>query len=228
MSEEDKFYKFKDLKERARTNAFAHREAMNNSRRKESLWYVITIATSLLSILFITLSYINKAMEEVSFICLILSIILAFVSLFATIFSNHMRYGIISEQHKFLQHSHISIAQRARSVKNLELNEEELTSLYVELQRAFEDIKVRGIEPQDKHFRKAHKIDKGRKEDISPSNKNNHFETKRKTQGIIKSLVSKILKLDNKFTSKEKQESSEVSSEVQSCGDVVSTLTPSA
>ncbi|MDR0681146.1 MAG: hypothetical protein LBG15_04750 [Dysgonamonadaceae bacterium] len=169
MSDADEIKKLQELIGkvwmRARINAFAHREAMNNSRFRESLWYVITISTSLLSMLFMTLSYINNNQSTVSLFFLLLSIIFAFCSLFATIFSNHMRYSITFEEHKFTQNSYMLLAQRTRVAKNPTISKEKLNELYNDLERDFSDIKARGIEPQDKHFKIANKIFQERKDD---------------------------------------------------------------
>jgi len=48
----------------ARINALAHREAMNEARRRDSWFYFFVIITSLSSILFLTLSYITKDSSE--------------------------------------------------------------------------------------------------------------------------------------------------------------------
>jgi len=159
-----------ELWERARINAFAHREAMNKSRKRESIWYIITISSSLLSILFMNLSYINNLnnSDNLPFVFLILSVIFAFVSLFATIFSNHMRYGITSEQHKFILNSYMHIAQRTRLAKKPNISTEKLLGFYDDLERDFADIKARGIEPQDKQFEKAEKIHEKRKQEKAP------------------------------------------------------------
>ena len=149
---------------RARINAFAHREVMNESRKKESGWYITTILSSLVSMLGITLTYITK--DSLSLFFTIISIIFAFVSLFATILSNHKRYGIISEQHEFILNSYMHIAQRTRLAKDPTISTEDLKALYEDLEKDFADIKSRGIEPQDKHFIKAHEIEREREENI--------------------------------------------------------------
>jgi ABC-type multidrug transport system fused ATPase/permease subunit len=201
MNEKDRF---DDLKERARSNAFAHREAMNENSLKDKIFFVIAISFSLISIFAIILSYINQNTlsepDAEKFYTLLssldyalISIVATFISLITTIYSNHRRYGIIAEQHKFLQHSHIHIAQRSRAAKNLNLEPDDLSSLYTELQRGFEDIKVRGIEPQHEHFKKANKIEEYRK------------NSKREKAGIVKyfhEFISKIWKPNNKFETK--------------------------
>jgi hypothetical protein len=176
-----------ELWSRARINAFAHREATNKYSRKDSIWFLLTILFSLISILSIILSYITQNGEikstifEIGFIknlksldYALISIFATFVSLTTTIYSNHKRYSSISEQHKFIQNSYIHIAQRTRAAKNPTIRMEKLNALYDDLERDFADIKARGIEPQDEHFEKAHKIEKKRKKGKAPLS----FDTK--------------------------------------------------
>ena len=173
--------KYKELKEelipkfwkRARVNALAHRIVMNRTHLFDSLCYLGTIITSLLSIFCIILAYIAidinssnpppaimkilQAVFQISALDYTLcSIIFAFISLTITIFNNHMQYGIVSEQHKFTHNSYVHLALMAREAKHPDIDENKLIALYDLLEKTFVTVKVRGIEPQDKHFDEAH------------------------------------------------------------------------
>ena len=165
-----------ELWNRARINAFAHREATNEYRRKDSIWFLATILFSLCSIFAIILSYITRnsieSPDSGKFYTLfssldyaLFSIFATFISLITTIYSNHRRYSFISEQHRFIQNSYIHIAQKTRIAKSPTIDNTKLTELYNDLERDFADMKSRGIEPQDKHFNNAHKIVRDRKKD---------------------------------------------------------------
>lgn len=175
---------------RARINALAHRAAMNHYVKYDTISYLSSIITSLLSIFSIILSYIlqislktadsntsdlektisnifikiNGKSNILSFSSLtaldwtLLSIIFAFISLLITIISNYLRFSIKSEEHKQTQNSYIYIAQRTRESKKPTITKQELESLYEDLERDFAILKVRGIEPQDKHFNIANKL----------------------------------------------------------------------
>ena len=150
---------------RARINSLAHKESMYYFGRRDTVWYIISISTSLLSILFIICGYIYKA-DNVLYT--ILSILFAFFSFFSTVFSNHKRYGFITEEHKYLMNSYLYISQRSREAKLNTKTKEELEILLDDLQRDFSLLKVRGLEPSDEHFDKAHKIvNKVKKDPIS-------------------------------------------------------------
>lgn len=161
-------YEIGKLWKRARINAFAHRNANEEYRKKDSSFYKWTIITSLASILFIILSYIAQIEPfgfyvynlEVfsSLIFSLLSIITAFFSLLFTIFSNHNRYGVKCEEHKQTQNSYIYIAQRTRESKKPNITKLELEALYDDLERDFAILKVRGIEPRNEHFEVANAL----------------------------------------------------------------------
>lgn len=147
---------------RARINSFAHRNANEEYYRKDSKLYRYTILTSLFSIFFIILSNIKdfEKYEILNFISLqtllsLISIFFGFWSLIYTIFSNHFRYGILSEEHKNTQNSYLYIAQRTRLSKKTFITDIELLNIYEDLERDFSLVKVRGNEPTDEQFDKA-------------------------------------------------------------------------
>ena len=135
---------------------------------KDSNYYKHSIISSLGSILFIILGYISQDCTFLNISFTILSIFSAFYSLFYTIFGNHKRYGFITEEHKYLMNSYQYISQRSREAKLNTKTKEELEILLDDLQRDFSLLKVRGLEPSDEHFDKAHKIvNKVKKDPIS-------------------------------------------------------------
>jgi len=165
-----------ELWSRARINAFAHRMATNENSWWDFGLFFATVLFSLIGIFSIIISYITrndlimfKFLDSYSALdYAFISIAATFFSLMATIFSNHKRYGAIAEQHRFIQNSYIHIAQRTRPAKNPTISKEELTELHNDLERDFAMTKARGIEPQDKHFKKAEKIEKNRRKNRAP------------------------------------------------------------
>lgn len=165
------------LWQRARINAFAHKIALEEAEKNESRNYKFVIIFSLLSILFIILSsYANQISKSfiLSF-CIfnhiktldynLLSILCAFISLAYTIISNHKRFGIVAEEHRFLQNSYQHIAQRAREAYFPTKNIGDLEALIDDLERDFSLLKARGREPSDSDFEKGLELFKKIKKD---------------------------------------------------------------
>lgn len=168
---------------RARINAFAHKEAMLEYSREETNFFRKTILTSLGSILSIIVVYIistsksesiNLYYFEINNSYLIvfftfISIILTVWSLYLGIMSNHNRFGIRAEEHKYLLNSYQHIAQRAREVKWPDKPDDEIVELLKDLERDFALLKARGSEPLDKHYDMAHNVFRKVKKDKDTS-----------------------------------------------------------
>ena len=160
---------------RARMNAFAHKEAMLDYSAKETVLFRKTIQASLGSILAIIIVYIFTTLKTekpdsisicsftipTSFFIISFtfsSIVLTILSLFWGVISNHNRFGIRAEEHKYLLNSYQHIAQRAREVKWPHKPENEIIELLKDLERDFALLKARGSEPLDKHYDTAKEV----------------------------------------------------------------------
>ena len=160
---------------RARINAFAHKEAMQDYSKGETRNFQWIIITSLLSILFIIIMYVKTTMDghpskstdgtipvnETDYwviIWTLLSIITSIGSLYFAIMGSHHRYGIRAEEHKYLMNSYQHIAQRAREVKWPDMPSDEIIALLKDLERDFALLKARGSEPLDIHYVNAHNV----------------------------------------------------------------------
>lgn len=154
---------------RARINAFAHKVALEDYEKQDTVFYKKTIVTSLGSILSIIIVYILSTISDFNIygfntvptlkvIFTLASVSLTVASLYYGIMNNHGRYGIKAEEHKFLLHSYQHIAQRAREVKWPDKPSNEVIELLKDLERDFALLKARGNEPRDKHFDTAHEL----------------------------------------------------------------------
>lgn len=155
---------------RARSNAFAHREAAEEFAREAKRLFVAQLLFGMLSIFFVILLYITLPTEGggveispttakfVSGSFTLASVIFSILSLSAGIVQNYLGYEKSQILHNHNQHSFLHIAQRAREVKFIGIDEARAEAILEDLERDFQILKARGTEPADRHFASGDKL----------------------------------------------------------------------
>jgi hypothetical protein len=154
----------KQIWERARSNAFAHREAAEEYAQEAAELFVRQLYSGMLSVFSIILLYITLPTDSggvevpviwtkvLSGILTLTSVGLSIYSLMEGIKQNYRGYEKLQVLHDHNQHSYLSIAQRAREVRFFGIDEDRAMSILEDLERDFQLLKVRGIEPANRHF----------------------------------------------------------------------------
>lgn len=146
--------------DRARSNAFAHRYAAENYRGRATALFVLQTVFGILGILLVLGVYIVSSSEKVSFVdnevdTIILTfsaVVASILSLFSSILQNYLGYEKLEQLHDHNQHSYLHIAQRAREVRFPDIAKGRSTEILQDLERDFQVLKARGKEPSDRHF----------------------------------------------------------------------------
>lgn len=125
----------KQIWERARSNAFAHREAAEEYSRKATKLFKSQLISGMLSVFSIILLYItlptdgggvevSKTLTKIiSGVLTLTSVGLSIYSLMEGIIQNYLGYEKLQILHDHNQHSYLNIAQRAREVKFFGIDE---------------------------------------------------------------------------------------------------------
>lgn len=174
---------------RARINAFAHRSAAEQYTQRAKLYFQGEIVATLFSILCVIVVYslatdipvhpptanVNGTSAAVvantspfdgwKMTFTLLSISLTLVALYLSVMASHQKLDVCAEAHRHLLNSYQYIAQRAREAKWPDLPEADVVALLKDLERDFQLLKARGVEPDDRHFDKAHLIVRKIRED---------------------------------------------------------------
>jgi hypothetical protein len=149
---------------RARSNAFAHREAAEEFAEKAHKLFKLQLWLGMLSMFSIILLYITLPTDgggvEISRLTTrilsggltLTSVGFSIASLVAGILQNYLGYEKLQILHDHNQHSYLHIAQRAREVKFIGISEERAESILEDLERDFQLLKARGMEPANRHF----------------------------------------------------------------------------
>jgi len=155
---------------RARINAFAHREAFESFTTRALVIRGFQIAFTLLSILLLILFYLASSADGemlklvgidrkvITVGLTILSILFTFIALFLDIGGAELEWKLQAAEHRFLLGSYQHIAQRARECKWPDRPYDDLVELLRDLERDFQLLKARGMEPSDRFFVKANKL----------------------------------------------------------------------
>ena len=150
--------------QRARINAFAHRNAEERLKRKAQELLMSEVALALLSILFIIVVGLVSSNEEphvskgqvLGFT--IASVVCALGALLCTVINASFKFEAEAEFHAHLQARYQYIAQRSRQVKWTGRPPETVCNLLRELETEFSLLKVVGKEPRDVDFIEATRI----------------------------------------------------------------------
>lgn len=159
---------------RSRINAFAHKIAAESHSKKATWLFTSGLISSVLSILFVILVYLfnSSDMEAAQKLTTSLgidqqiatlffalcSIIFTLISVVLNVIGNTRKFEVKSTEHSFFCNSYQYIAQRAREANWPDKPYEEILELLKDLERDFQLLKARGIEPSDSHFDKATNI----------------------------------------------------------------------
>ena len=157
---------------RARTNAFAHRNASERYKNSSSKWFFAQIAFSVMSIFSVLLLYVIAG-DHQSFTTLLgsfietglaqplltlISVLSSLLALVTSVIQNHGGYDRLHMSHNHNHHSYLYLAQRAREVFFPGISIERAMSILEDLERDFQTLKVRGQEPSDVDFDASHKV----------------------------------------------------------------------
>jgi hypothetical protein len=171
----------RDIWVRARTNALAHKIAAENLQRIAQTSFLLRMTLVVIPIVCIgiSLSLVTAGTEPTgpsvpsvapptsaqtalpSFLGLnykvlsLIAIISNGLALFIGIISNDYKWSERSLQHRSLLSSYSIIAQKARRLESVELDQDEGRNLYSQLQDMFEIYKSHPYEPSHKSFSKA-------------------------------------------------------------------------
>jgi len=149
---------------RARINAFAHREAADEAERKATVYFRSELITAIVGIMCIILVYVLTTQEKsqnttVAILILTIgSISCTLFALYLTVMANYMKFDMRYERHAQLQSMYQYLAQRAREVKWPDRPDKDVIDLLKDLERDFALLKLKGLEPQDRHFDRAIEI----------------------------------------------------------------------
>lgn len=151
---------------RARNNAFAHRQAANETEKQGDLWTNINIGSTCCAGILSTLALISNQQkwDHVDIGFTILSVIASGIALFTQSILLAKKFDAKVQEHKNFQGSFNYISQRAREVERL-LDLDRIHSLIDDLERDFAILKARAPEPEDKHFDQAAEIQSKRNSD---------------------------------------------------------------
>jgi hypothetical protein len=176
------------LWKKARINAFAHKIASNRNKRFSQVLSFLSIITGIFSILSILFAYLfsqsvpPNGTEHQALIKLltwilphkvdailiqvatlsftISSIIFSVLSLIFTITAKFGEYASLSNEHEILQSLCLDISQKISPLKTnrSSINHNKFLDSLRELEENFRIIKMRGSEPSDADFKKAHYV----------------------------------------------------------------------
>lgn len=150
---------------RARSNAFAHREAAEEYKKLSSEYFRRQVFAGIGAILLVLLAYISSTFEktwvtafQLPLIFTIGSVFSAAFSLYQTIMQNYFGYEILYKTHDLNQHSYLYLSQRAREVQWPDIGLEKAIATLEDLERDFQTLKVRGSEPSNEHFNRGNGV----------------------------------------------------------------------
>lgn len=164
-----------DIWARARTNAFAHREAAAEYSEKSKdltrrqLWLALG---SLFSIILLgVIVQVDGADESIpgwivtaaGAILTITSVSFSMGSLLAGAYQAIQRFETLQALHDFKHHSYLNICQRTREVTFIGVSEGRAMAILEDLERDFQSLKIRSPEPEDRHFKKGDELFEQRK-----------------------------------------------------------------
>lgn len=153
-----------DIWARARTNAFAHREAAAEYAKKSKeltvrqLWLGLGSLFSIILLSVIlqangsdaTLS--SLAVTILGAILTTTSVCFSMGGLFVGAYQGIQKYETLQALHDFKHHSYLNICQRTREVTFFGVSEEKAMAILEDLERDFQSLKIRSPEPEDTHF----------------------------------------------------------------------------
>lgn len=149
---------------RARNNAFAHREASADARKKADFFTYLNISFTAAALLFTSLSpatkhyviFLPKFMTDAPLpadeFYNFLAIISAFIALVTQCVLLYKHYDTTETMHSYFQNSFQYISQRSREIHRPGYDSNNIDQLIDELERNFTLLKSRAIEPEDRHF----------------------------------------------------------------------------
>lgn len=153
-----------DVWKRARINAYAHRAAADRFEKWGVVFFSAQILAALLSVIFVIQVNLSES-QDCRNLFTILSAVAAIAAIFFCVTSAYCKFDLRSQEHNFLLGSFQHIAQRAREAKWPDKPYDEMLELLRDMERDFQILKARGIEPRDKDFQHSHKVMKSVAED---------------------------------------------------------------
>jgi len=154
---------------RARMNAFAHKIAARRAQGWETIFVVASVVLALAAITSVILLYVLSAplnlqgageaeLETLSnwgTVFTLGSVGFTITGIGLQTLQVHFRFGVKSTQHLHYLGSFQHIAQRSREVEWPGMPYEQMAELLRDLERDFQLLKARGLEPRDSDFDEA-------------------------------------------------------------------------
>lgn len=157
----------KDIWLRARTNAFANEMAVSDYSTWSNGFYVFETIFMVLPIGLVAYAYsivgatATKPQGNAFFILTLATVISNTLALFLNIISTKLALSESAFRFKEQISLYALIAQKARQLEHDDLTKDDAMQLAKYLQELFESTKSRGLEPEDKYFKKAKILMKG-------------------------------------------------------------------
>ncbi|MGH8654010.1 MAG: hypothetical protein ACREYE_18405, partial [Gammaproteobacteria bacterium] len=160
--------------QRARINAFAHREASNEAATSAHKYFKREVGSALSGIFFVVLAYVFSTSDHdlyriPSTVSTLAAVVMTLISLYFSVLTHRLKLDVKEVQHERLVNSYLYLAQRTREAQWPAQTEEGVDTLLKDLERDFQILKATGTEPQNHHFERAQEIfvSIGKDEDVS-------------------------------------------------------------